>query len=566
MIAMRFLFNLFSKSAPSTQGVPLKFSLPAYSAKKVEPFNKDAFLSKDASLLEALKGFQVVAKSINRVDLTFDKRKNLTESLYRSFSARALPEAELQSKGGGIPDPENKKILLAALLDAVQTLIVSAQFLYRSAYEAKNKNRQEEVYYSAVLLLDLFVLKQWLLSIQYRNLSDQDWPVINVVFFTANGEVDNKQSIVAKSIEGLFSSADSLLGIYWHLQLAQMLDLMSWPTHLHRFLGRYLAAIDTPLEIKNLSEKTGRYALLTDCYDFTGARSEKQYVRKANLPLAPVEFDYQKLANAIKKDHLGILQAKAEGREDLVPARLAKLTDIEQIAVSSLLAKAIFDATEVKVIGHEHRLADFRVYSGLGAVSSLLNNIFNYRGVERLADMLAKRSSVIAEDDVATNESAWFILFQDDKIIRMSTLESRFTTDMRVGALLAYGTGDDTLARPRLAMVSRIQRGAGKTVIDLRRLARYGEPVKFRVGDGQARPALLIFDEGVGGWAMIFQPNGFIANAKEIVLIRNGKEVPFMNKGMQQGTLDFMLISTSLQSEMLISGGTPAYPVNKPAS
>lgn len=559
---MQFIKNLFSTFSAKPV-LALKFTLPATNSKNIEALDKEAFLAKDVSSMEALKTFQACSKSVNKAALNFVKRKKITEDLYRVFIARVIPEAENQAKGGGIPDTESKKVVLGAMLDGLQELIVSAQFLYQSVYGSRSRERKANLFYSATLLLDLLVLKQWLLSIQYRSLSEQDWKLLNTVFFSASHELDDKQSINASGIDLGFCPADTLLGLYAHLQLIPMLDMMGWPTHLHRFAGQYLASIELPMETKALSEELPRYSLVTDCYDFTAARVFKNYVRIGSLPMPPLALDYQRLVGAIKQDHGGILQAKADGREGVIPARLAKLSDVEQFTVASLLAKAVFDVLDMKIVGHEHRVEDFRIYSGLVSVFSLLNNIFKYSGEERLADMLAKRSSIIAEDHVATIETAWFVLFQNEKMIRMSTQESRFTTDMRVGALLAYGTGDDTLARPRLSMVTRIQRGIGKTIIDLRRLASYAEPVKLKIGQGQVRPALLIFDKEIGGWGLVFQPNGFIATAKELVMVRNAEEFPFENKGMLHGTMDFMLILTSLQSGTLIAGDKPEYPDKK---
>jgi hypothetical protein len=121
-----------------------------------------------------------------------------------------------------------------------------------------------------------------------------------------------------------------------------------------------------------------------------------------------------------------------------------------------------------------------RIFIGFSSVYRLLQNIHmgKYGVGTRLDDVLAKRSAVFADDDVATVESVWFLQYEDKDILRLKTQESKFTTSMRIGMMAAYGVGNDGIAKPRFGVIARIFRPSPQIVIvDIVKHGDYVEPV-----------------------------------------------------------------------------------------
>jgi hypothetical protein len=123
---------------------------------------------------------------------------------------------------------------------------------------------------------------------------------------------------------------------------------------------------------------------------------------------------------------------------------------------------------------------DMRIFIGFSSVYRLLQNIHmgKYGVGTRLDDVLAKRSAVFADDDVATVESVWFLQYEDKDILRLKTQESKFTTSMRIGMMAAYGVGNEGIAKPRFGVIARIFRPSPQIVIvDVVKHGDYVEPV-----------------------------------------------------------------------------------------
>jgi hypothetical protein len=70
------------------------------------------------------------------------------------------------------------------------------------------------------------------------------------------------------------------------------------------------------------------------------------------------------------------------------------------------------------------------------------------------------------------------MLAQDDKRITLKTQETPFTTNMRIGALAAYGFGAEGLRSSAVGVISRIYRPGGEmVVVEIEKLGENSEPI-----------------------------------------------------------------------------------------
>jgi hypothetical protein len=193
-----------------------------------------------------------------------------------------------------------------------------------------------------------------------------------------------------------------------------------------------------------------------------------------------------------------------------------------------------------------------------------------FGGEERLEDLLSRRSSLIAESHATTKESVWTLLYQDDKMMRLSTLETSFTTAMSIGSVFACGLGAN-VNRPSLAVVSRIFRPEPKrVVIDVDRLASYAEPVILTINAAagqtlqahQKKAALLVYDHNVPDqWGLMFAPQDIAMGVDQFVLHCRNQVLPVQLVAMRNATNDFYLFSTTLTSAQLGITGEPDYTI-----
>lgn len=561
--------------------IPLHFLLPAPTpGLKLEPFpgreTESDFAALEKLPQEYFKLLQTQLRFLNRATISSKRRLRLHRAIETLFYPKAVEQANEFAKRGGIPDSEARQQILDSIIDLAQTLIVSNQILFQNYYTGGNfgyAGARKEVKRCASRILELTSFKQRILSMRYQKLGERDWLACNSVYYVMScyEDVMEPVSTLCSELNTPGIPARNLLELFVSIQMHGLVDLMGWPTHLQGFLSNYLSEIELPVQVRPLdaSSKIDRNALIVYCKEGRPPRR----LPAANVTGAALLLDCKVLMDTVRRDCLNLIASKRDKKPELMPKRFFRLPEIERYVVSDLLTRAFFDAnSETEIEEQEQKVADLRVYVGLQAVMSLLNTTFNPGNSERLADQLAKRSALIAEDHVATVESAWYILHQDSKMIRLRTQETKFTTPMNVGALLAYGLGDDAVNRPRLAVVARIFRPSAKTVmIDLYRLSRYAEPVMITLDDMAAeasipdkgRPALLMFDENIGGWCLAVAPNGIYLTAKKLTVKRKNQAISLTLNALKNVTTDFYLFSTSLTAEQLGFNATPEYPAAK---
>lgn len=556
--------------------IPLHFVLPAPAmGMKLEDLgSKEA----QADLADAARMPQEYFKLLHskirflpRVPVSGGQRLNQLEIAEQLFFPKAVEQVAELAKHGGIPDSEIRQQVLDGIAEIAQAMMQSYQIVFQEYYSGDNfryARNHDEVLRCATRILELVAFRQTVLGLRYQQLSERDWQTANATFHVMHLYEDTSAPVVSLGkLLNLSASYhySSLQDVFITIQLIGLVDLMSWPTHLHGFLRNYIVAVPTPVQFKldDGSSALDRNSYIAECHGKTPLRRVRGTSRSALI------LDCHVFIDAVRRDGMNLVASKRDRKPDLMPVRFFRIQDIERYVVSDLLTKAYLMNETTIVPEQEQKAADLRVYVGFQAVFSLLRNTFNRGDSERLVDKLAKRSALLAEDHVATTESVWFLLYQDGKLIRLRTQETQFTTSMEVGALLSYGMGEEAVNSPRMAVVTRIYRPSAKTVvIDLFRLSRYAEPVAIFpksdlgevAGTEQGYAALLLHDELIGGWCLAFPPQGILLAVKEMTLKHGDKSYDLTLAGLRNVTTDLYVFATSLTSEQLGMEGKPEYP------
>lgn len=562
-------YHYFGMDLPK-RVLPLNFTFPKISGRfKASHSGGGSFLRELDEVKDApLEYFRLLLgeiKHINRCTIKHKLRLSFTRQILKLYYPKALEQIARHSAGGGIPDTENRQQILDMIAEIAQIMAISFQILFAEYYGSSNfryarvRNTVQEC---ALRILELLALKQQIKALRYQLLSEHDWKLANTIFHVMScyEDIDKQTATLSKGLDVGRRSDSSLSEQFALLQTVAKFDMLRWPTHLQWVIGSYFHSIKNAVQVKadDGSCKLGRNDLVVYCYDSVPARNGRMEAPFGNALI----LAYQGMADAIRKDCMGMSLSRKKNDPSIMPPRLARFPDTEHFVISDQLVRGLESATDDAVVVKQQKVEDLRIFVGFIEVFNLLlHQSGMYKSEDRLEDMLAKRSALIAEDNVATEKSLWTMLFKNEKMMRLSTQETSFTKPMAIGALLAYGVGED-IGRPRFASVSRILRPSHKVVeIDMKRIAGYAEPVRITVNTSdKTKPALLVYDKHLlGGWGLLFPPQDVVPGIDKIYMYRNNQKYDVNLESMRNATPDFYLFSTSILSEQLGMDKDPGY-------
>lgn len=513
-----------------------------------------------------------VIKHLNRCALRPRQRLALTRDILNLFYPAALEQLVKLAKGGGVPEDEERKQTLSRMADIAQILTVSFQILFAGIYGGSNfkyARGRGLLQESVSRIFELMLLRQQARALRYQLLEEADWRCVNTLFYLMCRYEDVR--LARPTLQKRLGLATGRVAVNWHDQFVQLhiaakFDMLRWPTHLQWVISNYVYGVENSVPIRLSDEaQPGRHELIAYCYAGGAALAQAQ-----KPPPGPaLLLDLSGLSEAIRKDCQGLMQAKKKRDIAALPPRFARFPETEHFVISGQLLDALAGAGSDLLVERETSVQDLRIFVGFMEVFSLLRHKQSeFAGDERLADVLAKRSALIAADHTATATSVWSLLVQNDSTVRLATQESSYTTRMSIGSLLAYGVGED-INRPKVAVVTRIHRPSNKqVVIDLHSLANYAEPVLMTVNAARqptnsprtGKPALLLHDRMQrGAWQLMFQPQDVLPGVDQIAIHRQRQEYPIDLESWRNATHDFHLYSTSLSSAHLGISGEPRY-------
>jgi len=530
--------------------------------------------------MEALLG---QARMLNRCPMPAGRRFTGLEVLARVFHGEAAPKlAEVSEEIGGIPEHPGRGALLDLIDQTAQALLYGYQLVFASDYRrsrfwyAKVRHR---VHRCAGRILELIKIKHRITGLRYAPLPPESWRLANTVYavMRAYETTDLPLRTLAAGDAGITGPREASLDqLYAWIQTYHILDYSAWPEQGQFFIDEYCSAVDGGIRIHDHDGSNlvaAKDTLLATCWQDTPPAR-----RLSEADLGPVVIiDYRILADSIRLDYVELSRARADRNRFAMPPRLARLEPVHQTATGYLLHRNLrLPGLWGDVSDKRQRHRDLRIYVGYDEVRAHLLAIFAANGraqpSRELSNLFARRSAMIGEDDSATTESLWYVLYADEQRMRIKTQETRFTTRMFIGNLLAYGFGRKQVFQPRVGKVNRIYRpGTGTVVIDIEYLASFGTPITLHKRDvkaasepgrlrvvGQPLPALLIHHPR-RGWGVITPPQeGFWEHTP--VGIQSGRQVILAELGEAQDvTAEFCWFSMASKS---FPQQPPRYPEN----
>lgn len=536
--------------------IAIKFQVPLPLAREKQPkFRELAFLKKELDEPDAdinyFKTLQKNLRQLNRCKMGVMKRFIYNEGFVVAFYPLILKQVRQHLGDGGIPDPAPRQEMLDLLSDILTQLIDSYKTIFRTIYTGSNfkyKRLMTQFEKSAFRILELQKFRQRVMGLRYQVLSEQDWLTINIVFHVmwAAGKMGMErtalESISANRTE---SQQVSLADMFLTLQMVHRFNLPKWPTEWQFIFDRYDQHLRTLIQLAvDDGGSLTRNATLSYCYDNRPARGQRLDDAGSRGPA--IMIHWQHLNRKLMADYLQFFHEKGANRRADMSQKFEFLSFIEGMALVQLQLEAIKnDEPNLSAADLDGQPCDLRMFVGFKGVYPFLHNLHYHADLEevgtRMVDLLAQRSAVLAEDHVSTTASVWHLQYQDKQVIKLKTQETQFTTALRIGALVAYGFGNDGIQQPQLGVVARIFRPASKTVyLDIARIGHDSEPVlvtpdlaSFEVFDQHGKQVMyaILTTDSQGDPNLLFPPQSHFIEKDTLVVKRvQGQELIELGK------------------------------------
>lgn len=383
---------------------------------------------------------------------------------------------------------------------------------------------RQQVRLTTLRILELTRMEQRLRSMRYQKLPGTAWRDCNRIFFAISQceEINEVRPILPCLQPRLDSRAreqgkiqpqmTSIRHMYLVIQLYGLMDTNSVSSQNMHMIDAYLARVADRIEI---NPDDGSPLAPGEVIVYPDQKGPAFYQRQSSISTKSesaddagkmaIKIDLVPLEMLLKREQKklhALFEAEQEGEEKAVTNKedLARLSIVD-IMCARIRAKQRKEERR-NVIGQEVLF----VYNGFMQVYKYLVELSMKDDDEvskdlvtdsALRDALAGRSALIASGVRSSEYGQWFILDKSEGGVHIKTEESRFTTEMFVGQILAFSYSKEELQKPIIGYVTRLSRSSiGEIEVTIQALSRY--PVTtavqsdFLKKNDMAFPAILL--------------------------------------------------------------------------
>ena len=557
------------------RSVALNFKFPSPSVRaKVGSASSVDLYAADSEPLEFFKLLHSRIKFLNFAKLRTGARLRATRHLLKIFHPPAIDHMVLLARTGGVPESESSRQALILIGDTASILITSYALVFANYYEGSQYHyarQRKKVLELASCIFELLLLKQRARALRYQRLEPNDWSMANTVFYVMRAYEDVERPVPKRTPVSDVDAPQaqrSLTNQFVLLHICAWFDLLRLPTSLQWVIGSYLLKVETAVPIREDTGTLKSDELIVYCHGKQAAEP-----RRMDTPAGPALI--LNLRGLMQAMHQDCAVPKNLNRRDASPVmpRFAHFETADHFVIRNQFLNRLNLKEEKEgkeaVSSNAQQVDDLRLFVGFSAVFATLRHRSSaFASEDRLEDSLSKRSAVFAVDGREIRQSLWSLSFQSNTMIRLTTTEGQETTAMGVGMLLAYGAGDE-IHRPRLAVVSRLLRHAGRVLeLDMRSVAHFCEPVILSFNAVKVAGLMLYEAHNGGRWSLAFAPRDVLIGVDQVELHRHQKVISVELKAILDASRDFYLAATTLTSSQLGFYSEPQYPpavVKKPS-
>ncbi len=413
-------------------------------------------------------------------------------------AARELARRYRQ-QGGGIPEPAELGLGLGEAIHVAEQVGMGYKLLFLTFLGQGEASPAEA---AAVRALELLWLEQLLRGLRYQRLPARAWQDLNRIHQAARERgLEGRPHPLKVRLEvgpgqgpGALQPPERLsLGqLYLLVQLKGLLDATSWPLDQALRLDAYLAPLLGRLRV--VAHDGGAVPQYHVAVEPHQARPPRLRWRQ-RPPAGALLLDLRPLLAQVKADQR-ILAGEEVARRSS-PA-LEGLSPGERQAFLAQLQHLLLPRERLARRQRIYGLRYARLYVGFEDVHRLYRDLATGAEHDRAFwDRLAAYSQAVAEDEDPA-AARWVVADEGTGGMQLRIQESRYSTPLQVGRLVAYGLCEDPPQQVRLGRVVRLERAGEREVeIAIARLPGEVQAVAVVGPDGAELPALLL--EGTAG-------------------------------------------------------------------
>jgi len=439
----------------------------------------------------------------------------------------------------------SRKHNLDHLLELIRLLTVGFQQVFFSLYqlpEYRYQGQRKRLVKVGMRILELFYVEQRVCALCYQLFPPQRWRDFNQVFFVLwlCGEVNELQPLMIdlpghlRSSEVASNKTQQIMPrqLFISVQLFGSVDCYTWPSEFVQVLDSYIKLFEPELEIKpddGVELQCGH--LLT----FSNSERPPLY-RRTNPQGVGFLIDILALKHQVGHDYACLNSLEENEVLQRVSAPLSVLSQTQRLAFVDMLQNKLQprQRRDERIVIEAYR--DFTVVSGfMNCYKKLPKG--SKKPVTRdsvlsisLDDMLAGRSSVLADDSRDVKHGEWYVINDSKGGVLVRAKETRYLVALGVGQLVLFSPLTDSSTPAQVGYVSRLLRsGLGEISVTIQKLSSQAENVVLQTAlmhqSGEAVPAFLIRAVKSMGWQLLVPSKYTEQLSQEGLFMRRGKRL-----------------------------------------
>ena len=411
-----------------------------------------------------------------------------------------------------VAEGEGRKRNLDKLLEAVRLLIVGYLNVFQSLIvlpDYRYRGQRRRVRQVGLRILELIYVEQRICALLYQFFPPQRWRDFNQVFFflrlyESDTELQPLMICLPSHLRGQDLSKCkgqkmSPKQLYITVQLFGLVDCYTWPSGFVQVLDNYIKLFEPEIPITadaGVELKSGH--LLTF---FNGDRPPRY--RRAGSQGVGSLIDISTLKRKISEDYATLYSLDEEQAILEISPPLSVLEKNQRLVFIEMLQHKLQprQRRDNREVIDAYR--DFTIISGFMNCYKQLTKSVKKTSANKdvlqqsLDDMLAGRSSSLADDSRDVKHGEWFVVNDSKGGVLVRTKETRYLVSMAVGELALFNQLDDPEGPLQLGYISRFVRlGQGDISVTLQKLSSQLESVVLQNAamhkSGEAVPSFLI--------------------------------------------------------------------------
>lgn len=499
--------EFFGKSLPIRE-LALDFRLPAPKPKKEigtiirKGDVRDIFNQKGGSQAAMFEKAEQQLNILSKTKLSVSARKDILDAFFTHMVIKIKIVIASYERKPTIPDEPQRQLQVDFCQAAIKHLITGYKQVYADLYGRTNLAygpRRNQANTTAYHLFELVYLEQQLIGGLYKRLPASSINTVNklfnVLWLYEAALVDEPKDSVA------VGRKITIKEMFLHIQMGVSFDLMFFSAMQHTMVTNYLdyhinrLNIMTPAEIE-ASPDSLKWIIPHE------HRDAALLIKQASTEILPaITLPVHKLLDTIKADYaecLLLLDKKTPVHSSPILAAKKIGECLSLLSVLDTFARQMENNISLPIYT-SYKTLDLQIFAGFKECFMYFRDKNAGREDHRtLKDSLAKRSSVMSEDKGSETSTMWYCAMEDDKVIHLQTLETKFTVKMDIGWLMLIIRKIDGKEETTLTRIVRIERlPGGKVNLIVEKLGLKSADVTFEPwlatdsAKGQLLPAIL---------------------------------------------------------------------------